>query len=134
MPYEPDSSGRNPARKTLDAHEKRYPLERMKEIEEQQRLRTARTEEEAAAARHAPRYVVTVALYRSEQQAAAKLQELLDAGYDASLVATSEGGIILYEIRIGPYASMEEADRAAAILRESYGFSPKVVVLSEGER
>jgi general secretion pathway protein D len=132
MPYEP-GQGRNPARKALDAHEQRYPLERMKEIEEQQKQRKLRGDEEAGVSHPAPRYVVTVALYRDEHEASAKLQELLDAGYDASLVATSSGGVILYEIRVGPYDTTDEAERVAAFLRENYGVSPKVVELAEGK-
>jgi hypothetical protein len=125
------SSQRFPSRAVLEAHRKKYPLERMREIEELQKQRGLRGPEEATAAAGFGRFAIAVAVYRSEEQASAKLQELLDAGYDASIVATSIGGEISYEIRIGPYATREEAERAAAFLRENYGVSPEVFVLTD---
>jgi general secretion pathway protein D len=126
-------AGRNPVRGQLVAHSKRYPLERMREIEEaaaeQRRLR-----DEAEAARlRLPQYEVLAAVYRSERAATELLTDLVDAGYDGTLVSTDSAGSVLYEIRIGPFAEMDEAQRASESIAGAYGLSPTVVVGKPGE-
>jgi len=129
----PDEKSRFPIRGVIESHERRYPLERMKEIEESQERRRSGVPPSVEVGRAAARYVVTVAVYRSESQASAKLQELLDAGYDATLVATERAGVLVYEVRVGPFATRDEAERVAAILRETQGVEPSVRALAEEE-
>ncbi len=119
---------KQPAAGAVVRHEKRYPLERMREIEAIQRDRAERTQEEIGAARSGPQYVVLAAIYRDERDAAAKLQELLDAGFDATIVSVESGGQLVYEIHVGPFGSNEAANEAAGRLRQTFGLSPSVLV------
>jgi hypothetical protein len=121
-------AGRNPVRGQLVSHSKRYPLERMREIEEAAaENRRLRDEAEAARMRR-PHYEVLAAVYRSERAATKLLTDLVDAGHDGTIVSTDSSGSVLYEIRLGPYAEMEEAQRTSDTIAGAYGLSPTVVV------
>ena len=103
--------GRNPVRNRLLEHEARYPLERMHEIEQQQQARRA-SARRAEAGKAGPRYFVQAAVVGDEDAADAMLTELVDAGYDGTLVAQPDRvGRVLYEIRLGPYETLEEAQQ-----------------------
>jgi general secretion pathway protein D len=121
-------AGRNPVRGALLDHESRYPVERMREIELQSADARRRAEEAALAAGRAPGYGVLAAVYRSEKSATELLTELVDAGYDGSVEAVSNGGVLLYEIRLGPYGDLEAAQAASESVGQSFGLSPSVVV------
>jgi general secretion pathway protein D len=121
-------SGRNPVRGQLVSHSRRYPLDRMREIEEADAERKRLAEEAAAAALRHPHYTVLAAVYRNERAATDLLTDLVDAGYDGTLVASSSSGSVLYEIRVGPYPEMEDAQRAAESMAGAYGLSPEVLV------
>ena len=100
----------------------------MRQIEEQDAEARRRLEEAAAAARSGPGYAVLAAVYRSEAAAQQLLTELVDAGYDGTLVASESGGGVLYEIRLGPFAGLQEAQFAADAITGAFGLSPEVVV------
>jgi general secretion pathway protein D len=123
-----EPSTKEPVRAFLRGHEKRYPLERMREIEAGRRERDARAAEEAARAGSGPRYAVLAAVFRDERAATATLTELLDAGYEGTLVSGESQGTLLFEVRLGPFASLEEAENAAAVVRQGFGLSPTVLV------
>ncbi len=128
-----ESPGRNPVRGRLLGHAKRYPVERMREIE-REREEAARQSREQAAAPHATaRYGVLAATFRDEGAAAATLQELLDAGYDGTLVSGDAAGTVLFEVHLGPYPSLESAEQVSATVAESFGLSPTVTVDQEDE-
>jgi general secretion pathway protein D len=118
---------RNPARHRLLDHEARYPLERMREIEEERELE--RREREAAARRTAAGYMVQAPVLGDEQAAVEVLTRLVDAGYDGTLVSAQAGAAVVYEVRLGPYETLEEAQRAGEAIRRSEGLTPAVVVL-----
>lgn len=120
--------GKNPVRAELVKHDRRYPLDRMRQIEEQDAEARRRLEEAAAAARSGPGYAVLAAVYRSEAAAQQLLTELVDAGYDGTLLASESGGGVLYEIRLGPFAGLREAQFAADAITGAFGLSPEVVV------
>jgi len=120
--------GKNPVRAELVKHDRRYPLDRMREIEEQDAEARRRLEEAAAAARSGPAYAVLAAVYRSENAAQQLLTELVDAGYDGTLLASESGGGVLYEIRLGPFSELREAQLAADAITGAFGLSPEVVV------
>jgi general secretion pathway protein D len=126
--------GKNPVRAELVKHDRRYPLDRMRQIEEQDAEARRRLEEAAAAARSGPGYAVLAAVYRSEAAAQQLLTELVDAGYDGTLLASESGGGVLYEIRLGPFAGLQEAQFAADAISGAFGLSPEVVVDTSGER
>jgi general secretion pathway protein D len=123
--------GRRPVRARLVEHTERYPIERMREIETQRAADRAAAREAADAAGTGPSYGILAATFRDEGAAAATLQEVLDAGYDGTLVSGDHGGEVLYEVRVGPFPSLESAEQGAAVLRESFGLAPTVTVDAE---
>ncbi len=124
-------AGKRPVRGELLEHAERYPLERMREIEERDAEARRRAAEAAEAERTRPAYTVLAAVYRSEEAAAGLLTELVDAGYDGTVVAARSAGSILYEIRLGPYRELAEAQRASEAVAGAFGLSPAVVVGGE---
>ena len=56
------------------------------------------------------------------------LTRLVDAGYDGTLVSAQTAGAILYEVRVGPYENLADAQRAAEAMRRSEGLSPALIV------
>jgi hypothetical protein len=130
VPY-PPTTYRNPVRNVIDEHTTQYPLQRMREIEEMQNQRAERQRAAEEASKTGPRYLVLASVFRDEAAARAKLQEILDAGFDATIVTRREGAELVFEIRVGPYDDVEAANRAAATLRESFGLAPSVFVMSE---
>lgn len=130
IPYEPLHT-HDPVKRVIQEHEQRYPLQRMKEIEEQQTQKQDAARAATEGALHGPRYAILAAVYRDEKAAAAKLTELLDAGYDGSLVASESGGSVVYEIHLGPYSDQKTAERTADTVRSAYGLAPTVVLERE---
>jgi len=130
VPY-PTTTYRNPARNVIQDHTEQYPVERMREIEEIQNQRANRQRASESASKTGPRYLVLASVFRDEAAAQVKLQEILDAGFDATIVTRREGPELVFEIRVGPYDDLAAANRAAAVLRESFGLAPSVFVLSE---
>lgn len=128
-PYEP--LFKNPVRTAVLGHENRYPLERMREIEQENRLEREKAAAAEAAAATAPSYYVQAALLRDETKAVNTLTELVDAGYDGALISGEVNGEMLYEVRIGPYPNYEDAQRASAVVRSSHGLRPSVLVVEE---
>jgi Flp pilus assembly secretin CpaC len=131
-PYYPEPT-RNPVRTSILSHGARYPLERMREIEGEQRAERERAESEAAASQSAPRYYVQATVTGDEAAAIQTLTELVDAGYDGSLISGDVGGSLLYEVRLGPYPSIDEAQHIGGIIRRSHGLAPTVMVAPEEE-
>jgi general secretion pathway protein D len=129
-PYYPEPT-RNPVRASILAHGARYPLERMSEIEGAQYAERERAESEAAAVRNGPSYYVQAAVTGDEAAAIRTLTELVDAGYDGDLISGEVGGSVLYEVRLGPYPSIDEAQSVGDIVRRSHGLAPSVMVSPE---
>ena len=130
IPY-PEDTYRNPTRNVLLENEKKYPLERMREIEQIQGEEKEKQKEAEAAENKGPRYLLLAAVYRDEEAARKKLRELLDAGFDATIVTRDQAGTLVFEIRVGPYPDLAAANHAAGALRESFGLSPSISVLTE---
>jgi cell division septation protein DedD len=105
----------------------------MLDIERQEEAAAEAGRQAAEEAAHAPSFAVLAATLRDESAATESLQELIDAGYDGTLISADRNGAILYEVRLGPYPSMESAREAAGVIRESFGLAPSVVVETEGE-
>jgi len=115
----------------LTGHGKRYPIERMRELEEKQAA--ARADRQAEAERQAEaseqRYAVQVATYLDEREATDALTLLIDAGYDGNLITSDSDGQLVYSVRVGPFSDLWEADRAAQSLDAAYGYTSSVTVL-----
>jgi general secretion pathway protein D len=127
--YEP--LGDNPVRIAVLSHEDRYPEERVGEIEAAEA--SARSEAEAArlAALRAPEYAVQALVGRDVDDAIDKLQALIDEGYDGTLVSNDVGGSVLFELQIGPFPTIDAAERVSKSVHEVHGLEPSVVVVSE---
>jgi len=117
--------GGNPVRATIIDHRERYPIERMKELEAQSPDSRAGT----ATIQPGVRYSLRAGVYSDEEAATRALTEVVDAGYDGTLVSSVVDGAVIYEIRVGPYESFDSARTAQALLRGSFGMEPTVTVL-----
>ena len=129
VPYVPDHHDR-PVRERVARHRARYPVDRMGQIE------ATRREERAAEARASSlgdAYVLQAAVLGDSTAAADLLMELIDSGYDGDLVSTTVGGSLLYEIRLGPYETLEQAQLVGEAVRRSHGLAPAVLVLEPPE-
>jgi hypothetical protein len=132
-PYEPPQKGKNPVRNRLLELAGKHPLERMREIEQERGETAERERAEEAAAIHAPQYMLEASLGSHEQTATDLLVELIDAGYDGSLVSSNVGGTLLLDVRVGPYKTIEEAQGAAENIGRVHDVTPAVVVVSPEE-
>lgn len=119
----------------LIKHSKRYPIERMRELEQ------ARADEHAERAQkiaheaqaEAQQYAVHVATYLDESEATETLTTLIDAGYDGTLVASESNGQLVFTIQIGPFEDLWAAERAGETLDAAYGYTSSVTVLRREE-
>jgi general secretion pathway protein D len=127
--YQPPQQGKNPVRNRLLELAGKHPLERMREIEQQRSEAAEQKRAEEEAARHAPTYILEASLGSDEQAATDLLVELVDAGYEGNLVSRNVGGTLLHEVRVGPYATIEDAQDAAETIRRAYDVKPEVVVV-----
>jgi general secretion pathway protein D len=130
VPY-PEDTYNNPTRNVLLENEKKYPLERMREIEKIQEEEKEKQKQAEESENKGPRYFLLAAVYRDEAAARKKLRELLDAGFDATIVTRDQAGVLVFEIRVGPYPDLAAANHASTTLRESFGLSPSISVMSE---
>jgi len=113
----------------VNAIGKRYPLDRMLEIERQQAVEKARTRAAGAAPAPTERYLVLGGVFADSGVAQSTLRRLIDAGYDGTLVSSRSNGRVLLELRIGPYINLDDAERTADALRSAYALAPQVLVL-----
>ena len=129
-PYTP-GRGLNPVRHAMFEHAARYPLERMFEIEK------LRAEERARAAARSkqpgPQYLLRTVEFADEQQAIDAITTLVDLGYDGTLVTAERNGRLFYEIRVGPYDSLQDAQQAARVLERAQGISSTIEVQTPEE-
>ncbi len=124
-PYTPQDRGK-PIRERLAAQRMRYPTARLPEIE---RTRAERRAAAAAAAdQEGPHYVLQAAVLGDPDAAAALLRDLIDSGHDGTLLASQVGDSVLYEIRLGPFATLREAEMIGQSVRRSHGLAPSVLV------
>lgn len=114
----------------LERHSLRYPIDRMRELEEIEAAERSERllEAERSAAASAQRYTVQVATFLNEREATETLTTLVDAGYDGTLVSSESDGRIVFTIQVGPFQDLWEADRAAQTLDEAYGYQSSVTI------
>jgi Flp pilus assembly secretin CpaC len=129
VPYFPEHYDA-PVKERLASHGVQYPVGRVKEIE------TIRADERARAAesrRGGPRYLVQAAALGDADKAAALLTDLIDSGHDGTLVSTPLGDSVVYEIQLGPFDTLEQANSVGVAVRKSHNLTPAIVVV-EGEK
>lgn len=113
----------------------RYPIERMRAIEEKRarEREQAAIEAERAAEAEAQRYAVEVATYLDEEEATEALRMLLDAGYEGTLITREVDDRPVFTLQVGPFDDLWGADRAASLLDSAYGYSSSVTILRREE-
>ena len=119
----------SPIRRNLIRHQRKYPQDRMREIEVSRAEFRARVE--AIPQKTGPQYMVRAGLFGDEREAARTLTRLVDSGYDGTLVAEQTGGNLFFEIHVGPYSKLEDARQATIVLREAYSLDPTLTILEE---
>jgi len=122
---------KNPVIVALGAHADRYPLDRMREIEEELQHKKAQADAEREAALYPDLYVVTAGRFHDQELATDRLTLLLDRGYEGTLVSGDSAGILIFELRVGPSASLREAENVAVVLVEAFGFDTSVMKLDQ---
>ena len=127
--YEP--LGDNPVRNAVLGHEARYPKERLREIEAAEVAIRAEAEAARLAALQGPEYAVQALLGGDVDEAIDTLQALIDEGYDGTLVSNDVGGSVYFELQIGPYPTVDAAERVSKSMQDIHGLEPFVVVVSE---
>jgi general secretion pathway protein D len=121
-----DGRGVNPVRHALLDHTDRYPVERMLAIERAQQ--EEREQRERAASGPQARYVIQAGVYRDEEEAVEMLTELVDAGHEGTLLSGETDEVMLYEIRLGPYDNLDDAQWVREVLRRSHQLAPTVLI------
>jgi hypothetical protein len=110
-------------------HRARYPLERMSEIEQDHLEAEAAEIQLQAALAAGPYYGLRAAVPANEIEASKTLTEIIDWGYDATLVTRVEGDQLLFEIEIGPFESQREASAASRLVERAIGLSPELITI-----
>jgi len=127
--------GGNPVRGRLLDLEKRYPVERMRALEKQRHVPTPQPEESEPHAETAPsqagptHYGILAATFGNPTAASEMLRKLIAAGFDGTLVSGEHNGTVLYEVRLGPYPNLEDANAARAGIPERLDLTPRILVL-----
>jgi len=128
MPYPPVTSG-HPVRNRVLELAGKHPLERMREIEQQQRKANERIRAAAEAAKRSPTYYIETSMGSDERAATDLLVALIDAGYEGELVSSTAGGVLLLEVHVGPFDSFSDARNAGEQIGRAHGVTPSVVVM-----
>ena len=124
-----EEAGPNPVRRALIRHSEEYPAARMAEIEGAQAA--ARAERESVEQAAPAAYLVRAGVFSDAETATKTLTTLVDAGFDGSLVSSESGGVLLYEIQIGPFEDTVGAKHAAQVLREAHDLAPAITLIEE---
>jgi hypothetical protein len=101
----------------------------MHEIEEERARTQAASQIEQTSQLEPDEYIVTAGAFHDENLAAEKLTILIDRGYDGILVAAEIDGVVVFELRIGPYDDLRGAEDAAEVLNEAFGLATGVMLL-----
>ena len=124
-----EDAGSNPVRRRLIEHSRRYPATRMAEIQQENASRRAALD----AAKRDPEenYQIRAGIYSDVESATRTLTTLLDAGFEGSLLSTESGGVIFYEIQIGPFSDKLGAVHASQVLREAHRLTPSITLIED---
>jgi hypothetical protein len=126
IPYEP-THYEDPVKERLASHTARYPVSRVKEIEQIRAEERAKALEEGRT--KGPEYVVQAATLSDPEKAAALLTDLIDSGHDGTLVSAPLGESVVYEIRLGPFSTLQQANNVGEAVKRSHGLTPAILVI-----
>ncbi len=124
-----DPISKNPVRTALLKNETRYPTERMEEIEVRRVEERKAREAARLAAERGPQFYVQAAILSEEGDAVTLLTEMVDAGWDGTLISGDVGGRTMFEVRLGPFEDLEEANEVAETVARTHQLQPAVLVL-----
>ncbi len=113
-------------------HSLRYPDNRVEEIEDERRHERERVLRERDLLLHGPQYMVNAAL-SDMSKIEQTVTQVIDLGYDATVVTTQGDDGAVSEIQVGPFESSELAESVVVILRRSMRMDPYVVVIEPAE-
>jgi general secretion pathway protein D len=122
----------NPVRREIDLHAGRYPTEKLPQMRSQQEERERARMREIEALKAAERtgnYVVQVASFSDEAEAIDQLKNLLEAGYDGTLLSRTERNRPVHYVQLGPYTDEPRAQHVAREVNATYGLHAVVLVL-----
>ena len=68
------------------------------------------------------------------EKAAALLTDLIDSGHDGTLVSAPFGDSVVYEIHLGPFATLQHANSVGEAVKRSHGLTPAILVRNGEER
>jgi hypothetical protein len=101
----------------------------MAEIEQKRSSEIARLEAERAASEREPQFFLQAAIFGDADAAQAMLTDLVDSGHDGTLISQESEGAVLYELQLGPYPTLKEAQTIASVVQRSHGLTPTVIVV-----
>ena len=79
-------------------------------------------------------YFIVIPVPDTDETPATLLQELVEDGFDGTLVTRSDGYRVVSQLRVGPYATRSDARRAERAIRKEHRMSTAVVTeLLDGE-
>jgi len=112
----------------IAGHSARYPKERTGEIEASRLAAEAEEAARLAANAKRPNYYLKVAVFGDPKAAATLLTDLVDSGHDGTLESTESAGSLVYEILLGPYVSLDDADAISEVVQRSHGLTAEILV------
>ncbi|MFP6640736.1 MAG: hypothetical protein VCC04_10875, partial [Myxococcota bacterium] len=126
-----ETSDASPVAEALREHAAHYPLRRKKELEalhleEEKREKAAREQAEKLSLTG---YMLRAEVFHDEEKATEALIRLIDAGYESGLASGESDGSLIFELLVGPYTELWRARSISDVLRETYHFSPTIVVV-----
>ena len=123
------NEGDNPVAKALKEHSEKYPLRRKNELDAEYLRQKREQENKANTTQPATGYMIRTKAFENEGNAAEALTQMMDAGYEGSLVSSQSGAGLIFELYVGPYMDLKRARNTAKALSETYGFSPSIVLI-----
>ena len=66
-----------------------------------------------------------------ERKASNLLVDIVDAGYDATLISGELDGVLTFNVLVGPYDGLIQANAASRTLRDAYQIETSIMVRTE---
>jgi hypothetical protein len=74
------------------------------------------------------RYEISAGVFHDQRAAEEMLTTLLDRGYEGALLSSERDGLLLFELRVGPFDTLEETEETAELLRDAFELPASVIV------
>jgi hypothetical protein len=80
------------------------------------------------------RYEIGAGIFHDQEAAEEMLTTLLDRGYEGALLSSERDGLLLFELRVGPFDTLEETEDTAEVLRDAFELPASVIVRPPSEQ